>query len=44
MKKENVKNLVGVILFYAIIIMGVVALNARVEYLHETNNIVSLEK
>lgn len=37
MAQENLKNLVGVILFYALIVFGVIALNARVEYINSTS-------
>ena len=35
--QENLKNLVGVILFYVLIVFGVIALNARVEYINSTS-------
>ena len=34
MKKERLMNLAGVLVFYLIIVLGVVALNARMEYLN----------
>mgnify|MGYP007070198400 CR=1 FL=1 len=33
--KQSVKNILGVILFYAIIVGGVIALNARFEQLEQ---------
>jgi len=37
MAQESLKNLVGVILFYGLIVFGVIALNARVEYINSTS-------
>jgi len=44
MKKETMKNLAGIILFYAIIILGVVLVNARMGVINESNPVVSLDK
>lgn len=38
--RSEVKELLGVLLFYSIIVLGVIVLNARMEYL---NNIHSSE-
>ena len=39
MKKERFMNLAGVLVFYLIIVLGVVALNARMEYLNGGTNV-----
>jgi len=41
MKSETIKNVAGVILFYLLIIVGVIAINYRLEYINETQNIVA---
>lgn len=46
MRKDVLKNMAGICLFYFIIILGVIAINARFEYLNSevnTNNHVSLQ-
>lgn len=41
MKKEKMMNLAGILLLYIIIILGVIALNERMEYINQnTNNIM----
>ena len=40
-KSETIKNVAGVILFYLLIIVGVIAINYRLEYINETQNIVA---
>lgn len=35
--KRGVKNFLGIALFYAIIVLGVVVLNARFESINESN-------
>ena len=42
MKKETMQNLAGIVLFYLIIILGVVAINARIEQTQDTTPVVSL--
>ena len=42
MKKEYLVNLAGIILFYSIIVFGVIALNARVGNLNNSSNGISL--
>ena len=43
MTKEKKENLAGVLLFYAIIVLGVIVLNARFEYLNKINNNQTVE-
>ena len=40
---EKIMNLVGVILFYLVLILGVVAINARMESINNSENAISLE-
>ena len=42
MKKEYLVNLAGILLFYSIIVFGVIALNARVGNVGNTSNGISL--
>ena len=42
MKKENLKYVGGILLFYILIVFGVVAINARMEYVNEISGVVSL--
>ena len=42
MKKEYLVNLAGILLFYSIIVFGVIALNARVGNTGNTSNGISL--
>lgn len=44
MKRETMKNVVGILLFYAILIGGVIAINARMEYLAGQGNITLINK
>lgn len=44
MKKEMFQNLAGVVLFYLIIVLGVIAINARIEQTQDINPVVSLNK
>ena len=44
MKKEKLMNLAGVLLFYIVIVLGVIAVNARFEYLEQTNSSITLSK
>ncbi len=44
MTKEKRGNLAGVILFYAVIVLGVIVLNARFEYLNKVNNNQTIEQ
>ena len=41
MKKEYLVNLAGILLFYSLIVIGVIALNARFEQINSTNNSIS---
>ena len=43
MAKENVRNLVGVIIFYLVIVFGVIALTATPEDPESSNNTISLK-
>ena len=38
MKKEYMIDLAGIILFYSIIVLGIIALDARMEQLNNINN------
>lgn len=42
MKKERIIHLGGILVFYMILVFGVIALNARIEYIDEANRVVSL--
>ncbi len=42
MKKETIRNVAGVFLFYMLIILGVVAINARIGTINEGVTSVSL--
>ena len=42
MKNETMKNMAGIILFYMLIVFGVVILNARVSTTHEVSNTITL--
>lgn len=42
MKKETIRNIAGVILFYFLIIYGVISLNSRFEEINESNYSSSL--
>ena len=44
MRKEKMLNLAGVLLFYLIIILGVIALNERMEYLNQNYNPISVAR
>jgi len=44
MKKEYLVNLAGILLFYSIIVFGVIALNARVGNTGNTGNGISLNR
>ena len=44
MKKEKIWNLVGILLFYSIIVLGVILVNARIEYLNQDNSGITLTK
>ena len=44
MKKEMIKNLAGVVLFYLMLTLGVIAINARIEQTQDINPVVSLNK
>ena len=44
MKIETMKNVAGVILLYAIILLGVVLVNARLGEINESNQVISLER
>lgn len=44
MKKEVMKDMVGIIFFFLVIILGVMAINERLEYVSGTMESVSLEK
>ena len=44
MKKEYLVNLAGILLFYSIIVFGVIALNARVGNLNNTSSGISLNR
>ena len=44
MKKEKLVNLAGVLLFYSIIVLGVVLVNARFEHIEQTSSQITLSK
>ena len=44
MTKEKKENLAGVILFYSIIVLAVIVLNARCAYLNEIHNNDNVEQ
>ena len=44
MKSETMKNVAGVILLYAIVLLGIVIVNARMGEVNESNQIISLER
>ena len=44
MKKEQFLNILGVVLFYLLIIIGVVLVNARMEEINNNNGIVEVAK
>ena len=37
MSKEKVRNLAGILLFYFVMVAGVIAINARMEYVNGTS-------
>lgn len=41
MKKEYLVNLAGILFFYSLIVIGVIALNARFEHINNSENYVS---
>lgn len=44
MKKEKFLNILGVVLFYLLIIVGVILVNARMEKVNNNNSIVEVAK
>ena len=44
MKKETLRNVAGILLFYLVIVLGVIALNARLETIENEQTIISLER
>lgn len=44
MKKETMKNMAGILLFYIILVLGVIVINARMEYIAIEGNVAVLEK
>lgn len=42
MKKEMIRNVAGIMLFYLLIVLGVVAINARLETINNVGQSVSL--
>ena len=44
MKKETLRNVAGILLFYLIIVFGVIAVNARLETIESNDTIISLER
>ncbi len=44
MTKEKRGNLAGALLFYAVLVLGVIVLNARFEYLNEVNTNQTVEQ
>ncbi len=44
MKSETMKNVAGVILLYAIVLLGIVLINARMGELNESPRVISLER
>lgn len=44
MKKEKFLNILGVVLFYLLIIFGVILVNARMEKVNNNNSIVEVAK
>jgi hypothetical protein len=43
MKNETMRNMAGVLLFYLLIVFGVIALNARMANLPNVSNAITLE-
>lgn len=41
MKKETIRNMAGIILFYLFIVLGVVAINARIASISENTNTIN---
>lgn len=41
MKKETMRNMAGIILFYIFIVLGVIAINARVASISENPNTIN---
>ena len=44
MKKETIRNVAGILLLYLVIVLGVIAVNARMEAIEAENTIISLER
>ena len=44
MKKETMRNVAGILLFYLIIVFGVIAINARLESIESDTQIISLDR
>ena len=44
MKKEKFLNILGVVLFYLLIIVGVILVNARMEQINNNNSVVEVAK
>lgn len=42
MKNETIRNMAGIILFYLFIVLGVVAINARMASIAENANVVTM--
>ncbi len=42
MKNETIRNMAGIILFYLFIVLGVVAINARIASITDNTNTVTL--
>ncbi|MGN1371112.1 MAG: hypothetical protein ACI4XM_02370 [Candidatus Coprovivens sp.] len=42
MKNETIRNMAGIILFYLFIVLGVVAINARMASISENANVVTM--
>jgi hypothetical protein len=44
MKKQYLVDLAGILLFYLVIILGVIGVNARFEQIYGNNNVPSLNR
>jgi hypothetical protein len=41
MKNETIRNMAGIILFYLFIVLGVIAINARVANVSDNTNVIN---
>ena len=44
MKSETIRNAAGIILLYAIVLLGIVLVNARMGEINESRQVISLER